>query len=53
MKRNKKIWMFVILAIVNLIVILSFIFLTKLIRNSDDLKLDSTHIPSTEGIFYF
>lgn len=46
MKRSKKIWLFVVIGLINLIVILSFIFLTKRIRTDEKLKLSSTEIPA-------
>lgn len=51
MASKKKIWMFVVLAIVNLIVILSFIILVKKIRNDDKLKINSIEIPAFGGDF--
>lgn len=46
---KKKLLIFIILAIVNLIVILSFIFFTKRIRQSDELKLNQIPIQMERG----
>lgn len=52
MKFTRKKWlMFLLLAIVNLIVILSFIFLTQRIRKDDNLKIKSSEIPVLSGDF--
>lgn len=51
MASKKKIWMFVVLAIVNLIVILSFVFLVKKIRSDDKLKINAIEIPASGGDF--
>ena len=53
MKRSRKIWMLVIIALVNLAVILSFVFLTKRIRSDEKLRLDKTEIPAKSGDFVF
>jgi hypothetical protein len=51
MNKKRKIWIFILLAIVNLIVILSFVYFTKRIRNSEDLRINSIEIPSERGDF--
>jgi len=51
MKSKKKIWMFIILAIVNLIVILSFLYFTKKIRTDENLKINYHEIPAIGGDF--
>lgn len=50
---KKKIIVFLIILIVNIIVILSFIFLTKKIREDDHLKLNYLEIPASGGDFLF
>lgn len=53
MKSKKKIYMFIILAIVNLIVILSFLYFTKKIRSDENLKYNYLEIPAYGGDFLF
>jgi len=53
MKPSRKKWMFLILAIINLIVLLSFFYFTRQIRNDKNLKLDTMEIPAHRGDFLF
>ena len=50
MKPSRKKWMLmlIVLAVVNLVVILSFVFLTKRIRTDEKLRLNSIETPNSE-----